>query len=505
MPFGSRSTNTTLLVLLLCGPFLAADLTPAPADRMELVAHGRWGPPRFADVTRSMNVSRERTRTWGSVVFDYDLDGDPDILINRHLRTAQFFENRGGDFRRKRFGVLRGPPRRDRYYDRHSCGWGEANHDGLPDLYCVSGAQKGLGTGPNQLLIGRGPRLVDRSVRYGVTNRRGRGRSLNWLFANRDSALDLFVGNGVRAGFPNLLLRRSGNRFRRARTEVSVEMEVSASIWADWDRDGDPDLLVIGLGSNGTVAYRNTRSGFTRVSIAGVTGRKWLSGAWGDFNGDGRIDLAMVSPTSLEILANRGGGFRRVLGLDLAAGRTATWLDVENDGDLDLFVVRGRTNRTNRKDFFLVREHGKFRTRFGGSFAGPRVGDGDSVSTGDLNRDGRVDLVVTNGHQRSRGPTTVLHNRTSSGNWLVLHLRAGDKNPVGFGARVRVKSGPRVIHRFVTDGVGFRGQSDASVHVGLARRGQARVKVRWPNGGSDCFTRSANQHVIVRKGEHPCN
>ena len=400
------------------------------------------------------------------------------------------------------FEALRG---RDRYDDRHSCGWGEANHDGLPDLYCVSGAQRGVGTGPNQLLIRKGPRLIDRSVRYGVTNRRGRGRSVNWLFANRDRALDIFVGNEFRSGFPNLLLRRSGGRFKRARAGVSLEMSVSASTWADWDRDGDPDLLVMGLNTGTTVAYRNTRSGFNRVSIPGVTGRDWWSGNWGDFNGDGWVDLAMVSSSGLEIFANRGGRFRRVFGLGMSAGRTATWLDVENDGDLDLFVVRGRINRTNQNDFFLLREHGTFRTRFGGSFDGPRVGDGDSVSTGDLNRDGRMDLVVTNGDLRSRGPTTVLRNRTSSGNWLVLHLRAGDKNPVAFGARVRVKAGPRVMHRFVTDGVGYRGQSDAPVHVGLARRGRARVKVRWPKGGSDCFTRSANQHVIVRKGAHPCN
>jgi hypothetical protein len=505
MPMGSRSTRATFLAVLCCGALLGADMPLSPAAAIKLAGHGTGGRPRFANITREMNVSTQRTRTWGSVVFDYDLDGDADILINRHLGKAYFYENRGSNFKRKRFRGLSGPPRLDRYYDRHSCGWGEANHDGLPDLYCVSGAQKGLGTGPNQLLIRKGSTFVDRSARFRVTNRRGRGRSLNWLFANRDQALDLFIGNGIREGFPNLLLRRSRSRFRRVRAGVAQEMNVSASIWADWDRDGDPDLLVIGEGALGTLAYRNTRSGFTPVSLGGVTRRAWLSGAWGDFNGDGRIDLVMVSSTRLEIFTNRRGRLRRVHGMNLTAGRAAAWFDVENDGDLDLFVVRARANGTNQKDFFLVREHGEFRTRFGGSFAGPGGGDGDSVSTGDVNGDGRVDLVVTNGTGRSRGRIQLLRNRTSAGNWLTLHLRAGRKNPVGFGARVRVRAGSRFVHRFVTDGVGYRGQSDAPVHVGLANRKKARIKVWWPNGRSDCFTGSANEHVVVRKGKHPCN
>jgi hypothetical protein len=501
----SRTTRATFLVVLCCGALVRDVPPPSPGAATELAGHGTGGRPRFADITRRMNVSTQRIRTWGTVVFDYDLDGDPDLLINRHLQTAQFYRNRGGDFERKRFRALRGPPWLDRYYDRHSCGWGEANHDGLPDLYCVSGAQKGLGTGPNQLLIRKGSTLVDRSLKFGVTNKRGRGRSLNWLFTNRDRALDLFIGNAERAGFPNLVLRRSGDRFKRARAGVGREMKTSVSLWADWNRDGDPDLLVTGEGALGTVAYRNTRSGFTPVSLGGVTRRAWRSGAWGDFNGDGRIDLIMVSSTRLEIFRNRGGGLRRVHGMNLAAGRAAAWMDVENDGDLDLFVVRGRRNGTNQKDFFLIREHGAFIPIFGGSFAGPRGGDGDSVSTGDVNRDGRVDLVVTNGYRRSWGRTSILSNRTSAGNWLTLHLRAGKKNPVGFGARVRVTAGSRFVNRFVTDGVGYRGQSDAPVHVGLANRQKARVKVWWPNGRPDCFTRSANQHVVVRKGKQPCN
>jgi ASPIC and UnbV/FG-GAP-like repeat/FG-GAP repeat len=468
-------------------------------------AAGRnWGPPRFVDITRRAGVSTDRMRTWGSVVFDYDLDGDADLLIGRHIQRAQFYRNRGSDFARRHFPALKGPPRLGRYYDRHSCGWGEANHDGRPDLYCVSGAQKGEGTGPNQLLINTGDNLVDRSVRFSVTNRRGRGRSLNWLHANRDRALDLFVGNEVRPGYPNLLLRRARSGFKRARVGVGTQMSVSSSIWADWDRDRDPDLLVMGHGARGTVAYRKARSSFRRVSLNGITGRGWRSGSFGDFNGDGWVDLAMVGPNRVQIFANNGGRLRPAYGLGLAAGRTAAWLDVENDGDLDLFVVRGRASGRNKRDFFLIRRGGTFRFKGGGSFGGRSGGDGDSVSTGDLNRDGRVDLVVTNGYGRTWGRTALLRNRTRAGNWLELHLRGGDRNPSGFGAQVRVRTGSRVLHRYVTDGIGFQGQSEATVHLGLGNRRRARVRVLWPNGQKDCLFKRANQEIVVNRGSRPC-
>jgi ASPIC and UnbV/FG-GAP-like repeat/FG-GAP repeat len=501
-----RSSSSRCMVLLLVAGLVATGCNLSAGheaiDRDPTSV--TWGPPRFTDITRTAGISTDHMRTWGSVVFDYDLDGDADILIGRHIQRAQFYLNRGDDFARKHFSALKGPPRLGRYYDRHSCGWGEANHDGRPDLYCVSGAQKGQGTGPNQLLINTGDNLVDRSVRFGVANRRGRGRSLNWLHANRDRALDLFVGNQVRSGYPNLLLRRGRDRFKRVAAGVGTQINVTSSIWADWDRDRDPDLLVLGRGTHGALAYRNVRSRFKRVSLNGITGRVWLSGSFGDFNGDGWVDLVMVAKSELRIFANNRGKFRPVYRLGLSEGRTAEWLDVENDGDLDLFVVRGRASGRNKRDFFLIRRGGTFRYQGGGSFGGGAGGDGDSVSTGDLNRDGRVDLVVTNGYGRTRGRTALLQNRTPAGNWLELHLRGGDKNPSGFGARVRVRAGSRILHRHVTDGVGFQGQSEATVHLGLGSRTRARVRVSWPNGQKDCLFRRANQVIVVNRGSRPC-
>jgi hypothetical protein len=465
---------------------------------------------RFADVTGRVGIPVSRTRSWGATFVDYDRNGWPDALVGRHLRKPWFLTNTEGSFAPRRIHDLINPPGNRTYYDRHSCAWGEANADGRPDLYCVSGAKGGQGTGPNQLLLQTSNSgLVNRAHRYGVTDVFGRGRSANWLDFNRDGRLDIFVGNEFRLSHPNVMFKHGRRRhYGRAAVGVGSELATTSSSWADWTRDGKTDLLVLVHGQRGAVAYRNVGGRFRPVSIPGITGRQWLSGAWGDYNGDGWPDLAAVSAGRLFVLRNDRGSFRSVYSLRLSQGRVAAWFDAENDGDLDLFVVQGSPHLSggeNRPDFLVVRHRGGFKPIRRKMFRGPRRGGGDSVATADYDRDGRVDLLVTNGYQKAMGRVELLRNQTQSGRWVAVELAGGRRNPLALGARVHVRTDGLSYWRDVTDGASFRSQSEVNpVHLGIRRARVVRLRVVWPGGARSCLRVAARARIRVTRWSHAC-
>lgn len=460
----------------------------------------------FRDATNDLGLA-QRTRTWGSAWADYDIDGDADVFINRHWRRPRMFVHEGDTYTR-----LRGQPDlSDIVVDRHQCVWGEANQDGAPDLYCVQGADKGEGTGPNQLLVNVEGDLVDRARAFGVRNAQGRGRTANWIDYDLDGDLDLFVGNMERDNQPNVLYARTDDGFRRTRVGLGWEMATVSSSWSDWDRDGDPDLLILQHYPKQAVAFVNDDGHFRRTFIRHVSGRHWLSAAWGDYDGDGWTDLHVVGKRRSMILRNDEGFFRLRHDLELHQGRMSTWVDVDNDADLDAFVVQGSRGVyptpgvINRPDFLIIQNPRRFVRLRDDSFRGPLSGNGDSVSAADHDRDGDVDLLVTNGYEQWSGANVLLENETVGGNAAALVLRGTLQNPVGFGARVYVETAKFVYWREVTDGVAFRSQAEVGyVHLGLRRTAAATVKVIWEPGVADCLEVVAGTITVVDRGVTPC-
>jgi len=174
-----------------------------------------------------------------------------------------------------------------------------------------------------------------------------------------------------------------------------------SNAWADFDNDGDLDLAV-SLKSGEIRLYRNDKGVLTSVGGAlglPTAGHEFRALDWGDYDGDGWIDLlgGATAPDKLSALFRNQGGKAFVdvapeVGLTLPgrSSRQNNWIDYDNDGDLDLYATdRAGANKLYRND------GGKFAQVFAG------VGPTDARSTVgacwlDYDKDGDLDVFLAN-------------------------------------------------------------------------------------------------------------
>lgn len=190
--------------------------------------------------------------------------------------------------------------------------------------------------------------------------------------------------------------------FTAVQPELFAVPNSFANAWGDYDNDGDLDLAV-SLGSGEVRLYRNDKGVFVSVGAeAGMpqAGSHELRGlSWGDFDADGFIDLlgGATSKDKLTVVLRNEGGRRftnvaAAIGLTIPnrSARQTNWVDFDNDGDLDVYA----TDRAG--DNMLFRNEGG---AFSRAFAGagptdprPTVG----ACWFDMDRDGDLDLFLAN-------------------------------------------------------------------------------------------------------------
>jgi hypothetical protein len=169
----------------------------------------------------------------------------------------------------------------------------------------------------------------------------------------------------------------------------------------------------------------------------------------------------------------------------LSVGWGTGFIDLDNDGWEDLVVIQGGLSvegeKPQQRAVLAINDgEGRFRdvTGKGGTyFQGPHFGRG--LALGDLNNDGRCDLVVTNLNE----PTAILRNDCPNGNhWIGVELATKDHGDV-VGAVAELERAGRTLTRFAKGGGSYLSSSDRRLLFGLGKdKRPARLTVHWPSG-----------------------
>jgi len=220
---------------------------------------------------------------------------------------------------------------------------------------------------------------------------------------NGDGKRDLAVANSG-SNNVSVLLGNGNGGYGKARN-FAVPIAPQSVAIGDLNSDGKRDLAVADTGSNSvSVLLGNGKGGFGAATSFPV-GRHPESVAIGDLNGDGKPDLVVANSGSSSrsisvLLGNGAGGFGWAMYFPLNTGPTSVAIgDFNGDGIPDIAAAR----RTNVVSVLLGNGNGTFEAAM--NFVAGLYPS--SVAIGDLNRDGNLDLAVANGGSYNRQPGTV--------------------------------------------------------------------------------------------------
>jgi hypothetical protein len=454
------------------------------------------GDGTYTDVTESAGL-KGIGYSMGAAAGDYDNDGDEDLYVTGVNHNQLFHNNGDGTFtdvtaKANVAGVI---PKYGKAWSV-AAGWFDYNNDGLLDLLVVNYLNYDLKTAslcvaeghpaycapvdflgsPNILYRNNGDgTFTDVSEQSHIAQHVGKGMGVAFADYDNDGFTDIFISNDT---FQNYLLHNNGdgtftdvgllagvayNGFGNAVAGMGVDFR-------DLDNDGKPDIFETAMFGEGFPVYRNLGDGQFQdiTNSAGLATMTSRSTAWGagiiDFDNDGWKDLFTANS---DILDNAPEVAHRPYILPNSIFRNSGHLTFE---DLS--------------------------AKSGPGFKSPGAHRG--AAFGDLNNDGKMDIVVAvlNGY-----PELLMNHSTNKNHWILLNLVGVQSNRDGLGTKVKITTSHGIQFNEATTAVSFNSSSDKRVHFGLGDDAVVdSIDLTWPSGIKQTLRNvKADQVLTIRE------
>lgn len=325
---------------------------------------------------------------------------------------------------------------------------------------------------------------------------------------DRDGDLDMFTTHWYNATGGHYLWENDGaGVFHDVTGEyglTSLEFTFTAN-FVDTDLDGDLDLLVASDFGNSTVML-NEGARFVEEQTSLLTDGNGMGASVGDYDNDGDLDWFVTSiwdpdgtpEGTWDVTGNRlyqNDGRGRFTDVSQSArvregywGWASCFADFDNDGHLDLFHVNGMYvgDRPEFREFWSDPSR-LFMSNGDGTFSERSLevgltdtGQGRGVACFDADRDGDIDIFVSN---NGEAPRFYRNEGTPVHRYLGIVLRGVRPNTQGIGARITVQPADGETQtREIRAGGSYVSQSPSEAHFGLGRAESVTVIVVWPDG-----------------------
>ncbi len=487
-------------------------------------AQGTPAVPRFVEETDTAGLQSrfegegEYMVGGGVATFDCDGDGLPDVYVTAGVNKAKFYRNRS-----TRGGPIKLSEERSGLELTNAIGAYPLDIDGDGEVDLVV-----LRVGEVQVFRGLGHCKFERAnERWKLHTGNAWHTAFSATWERGQSWPTLAFGTYVDRSKPEFpwgsctpgsLWRPdpAGGGFAPAVPLVPGHCALSM-LFSDWNRSGEPALRV----SNDREYYKGGQEQLWKLSpgqapVQYAAGQGWKPlQIWGmgiashDIDGDGlpevfltsmsdnklqKLEAGASAPSYVDVAFKRGvTAHRPYAGGDVHPSTAwhAQFEDVNNDGLIDLFIVKG--NVSTMPDFATLDPNNLLLQQADGHFveAGQQAGvasfrRGRGGMLVDLNGDGLLDMLVVNRWDKAQLWRNVGAGTPAQalpmGHWLQLQLRQPGGNRNAVGAWVEVDLGGRIVRTELTVGGGHASGHLGWMHFGLGAPTRVKLRVQWPAG-----------------------